>query len=383
MSANPPVTTIPKQRVLLVDDSRIVRTTIARLIRKSFDVREEADGEAGWQAISSDPSIVVVFSDIQMPKLDGFALLERIRTSQDPRIKSVPVIVISGDEDDATKKRAKAAGANDFITKTTDGTEILARIDNLLHLVEAKQQLAVSKEAIDQTTTRDPITGTFTPHFLATEGTKHFSHARRHGGPLSVLVFQVDTHAENVEKVGKAVADQLLARIAKLVMGTLRIEDTIGRTGEANFAVIFPGTSSQQALAFARRMHEQLEKAQVNYRGQVLKIGASMGLSALDVDTATSIEELMKLAQQRLSDAANRKAQQRIVNQDEVSLVKPVSLPSDIDRAVQVIEHANAEQLGDAASEVLRRMLPFLVAVCRKLNVEIPLDKITQAIRPK
>ncbi|HKV86892.1 MAG TPA: response regulator, partial [Candidatus Dormibacteraeota bacterium] len=74
-----PSTTIPKQRVLLVDDSRIVRTTVSRLIRKSFDVREEADGEAGWQAISSDPSIVVVFSDIQMPKLDGFGLIERMR----------------------------------------------------------------------------------------------------------------------------------------------------------------------------------------------------------------------------------------------------------------------------------------------------------------
>jgi diguanylate cyclase (GGDEF)-like protein len=380
MSANPP-SQMQKQRVLLVDDSRIVRTTIARLIRKTFDVREEADGEAGWQAISSDPSIVVVFSDIQMPKLDGFGLLERMRTSPDPRIKSMPVIVISGDEEDATKKRARAAGANDFITKTTDGTEIVSRIDNLLHLVEAKQQLVATKQAVDQTATRDPITGVFTPHYLATEGTKHFSHARRHGGSLSVLVFQVDTHAENTEKVGKAVADQLLARIAKLVMGTLRSEDTMGRLGEASFAVVFSGTSSQQAMAFARRMNEQLEKAQVNYRGQVLRINASMGLSALDVDAASSIEELMKLAQQRLKDAANRKAQQRIVNQDELSLVKPVSLPSDIERAVQVIENAKAEQLGDAASEVLRRMLPFLVAVCRKLNVEIPLDKITQAMR--
>src|SRR5258705_6918947 len=151
MSSIPGISTqIPKQRVLLVDDSRIVRTTLSRLIRKTFDVREEADGEAGWQAISTDPSIVVVFSDIQMPKLDGFALLERIRTSQDPRVKSIPVIVISGDEDDSTKKRARAAGANDFITKTTDGTEILSRIDNLLHLVEAKQQLVVTKEAVDQ-----------------------------------------------------------------------------------------------------------------------------------------------------------------------------------------------------------------------------------------
>ena len=381
MSSAPPATTIPKQRVLLVDDSRIVRTTIARLIRKSFDVKEEADGEAGWQAIANDPSIMVVFSDIQMPKLDGFGLLERIRSSQDPRVKSIPVIMISGDEEDATKKRARAAGANDFITKTTDGTEILSRIDNLLHLVEAKQQLVVSKQAIDQTVTRDPITGTFTPHYLVTEGAKHFSHARRHGGSLSVLAFQIETYGEITEKVGKAVADQLLARIAKLVMGTLRAEDSMGRTADAGFAVVFPGTSSQQALAFARRMHEQLERAQVTYREQVLKIRSSMGLAALDVDAASSIEELMKLARQRLQDAANRKAQQRIVNQDEVSLVKPLNLPSDIDRAVQVIENANADQLGDAASEVLRRMLPFVVAVCRKLNVEIPLDKVTQAIR--
>ena len=381
MSSNPPVTTIPKQRVLLVDDSRIVRTTIARLIRKSFDVREEADGEAGWQAISTDPSIVVVFSDIQMPKLDGFGLLERIRGSQDSRVKTIPVIVISGDEEDATKKRARAAGANDFITKTTDGTEILSRIDNLLHLVEAKQQLVVSKQAIDQTATRDPVTGTFTPHYLVTEGGKHFSHARRHGGSLSVLMFHIDTYTEIADKVGKAVADQLLGRIAKLVMGTLRAEDSMGRTSEAGFTVVFPGTSSQQALAFARRMHEQLQKAQVTYREQVLRIGASIGLAALDVDTVSTVEELMKLAQQRLKDAAQKKAQQRIVNQDEVNLVKLRSLPSDIERAVQVIENANADQIGDSSSEILRRILPFIVGVCRKLNVEVPLDKITQALR--
>ena len=382
MSSNPggPPSQIPKQRVLLVDDSKIVRSTLARLIRKSFDVREEVNGEAGWQAIATDPSIGVVFSDIQMPVLDGFALLDRIRQSEDPRIKGMPVIVISGDEDDATKKRARAAGANDFITKTTDGTEILSRIDNLLHLVEAKQQLVASKEAIDQTATRDPVTGTFTPHYLVTEGAKHYSHARRHGGQLAVLTFRMDSHGEIAEKVGKNVADQLLARVAKLVMGTLRADDSIGRTAETTFTVIFPGTSSQQALAFARRMHEQLEKAQVNYRDQVLKIRTSIGLAALDVDTVASIEELMKMAQQRLQDSASRKAQ-RSADQEEASPLKPVTLPGDIDRAVQVIEHADAQQLGEASNEVLRRMLPFLLAVCRRLNVELPLDKITQALR--
>jgi hypothetical protein len=127
-------------------------------------------------------------------------------------------------------------------------------------------------------------------------------------------------------------------------------------------------------------MHEQLDKAQVNYRDQVLKIRTSIGLAALDVDTVASIEDLMKMAQQRLQDAASRKAQ-RVVDQNEASPLKPATLPSDIDRAVQVIEHADAQQLGDAASEMLRRMLPFLLAVCRRLNVELPLDKITQALR--
>src|SRR5467141_1175565 len=383
MSSNPGgsvSTQIPKQRVLLVDDSKIVRTTLARLIRKSFDVREEANGQAGWEAISTDPSIVVVFSDIQMPVLDGFALLERIRQSEDQRIRSLPVIVISGDEDDATKKRARAAGANDFITKTTDGTEILSRIDNLLHLVEEKQQLVVTKQAIDQTVTRDPVTGAFTPHYLVTEGGKHYSHARRHGGPLAVLTFRMDSYGEIAEKVGKNVADQLLARIAKLVMGTLRAEDSMGRTAEATFAVIFPGTSSQQALSFARRMHDQLDKAQVTYRDQVLKIRTSIGLAARDVDTVASIEDLMKMAQQRLQDAASRKAQ-RTVDQDEPRPLKPATLPGDVERAVQVIEHADAQKLGEAASEMLRRMLPFLLAECRRLNVELPLDKITQALR--
>lgn len=373
---------IPKQRVLIVDDSKIVRTTISRLVRKSFDVREEINGEAGWQAITTDPAIVVVFSDIQMPGLDGFGLLERVRNSQDQRVREMPVIMISGDEDDATKKRARAAGANDFITKTTDGTEILSRIDNLLHLVEAKHQAAASQRAVEKTATHDPLTGAFTPHYLVTEGRKHFSHARRHGVPLSVLVFRVDTYGDISQKVGKSVADQLLARIAKLIMGTLRAEDSMGRTAEATFTVIFSVTSSQQALAFARRMNEQLEQAQVSYRGQVLKIRASMGLAALDVDTVASIEDLMKLALQRLQDAATRKAQR--VGQDEVSAPKPAAaLPADVERAVQVLENVSAERLGEAADEVLRRVLPFLQAVCRRLNVDLPADKIVQALKSR
>jgi diguanylate cyclase (GGDEF)-like protein len=338
---------------------------------------------------------MVVFSDIPMPELDGFGLLERIRKSEDPRVKGMPVIVISGDEDDATKKRARAAGANDFITKTTDGTEILSRIDNLLHMVEAKQKLAVSTKTHEQTTKtleqttktleqtaiRDPVTGAFTPHFLVTEGNKHFAHARRHGGPLSVVAFRIETYGDIAKKAGKNVADQLLARLAKLVTGTLRTEDSLGRVGEATFAVVFNGTSSQQALAFASRLQEQLAKAQVTYQNQVFKFATSIGLAALDTDAAVkSVEDLMKLALQRLQDPASQKAPPAVA---QAAPKKVLELPIDIEIAVKAIEGTNPEQLGEAGNEVLHRLLPFLLAACRRLNVELPVDKIVQALKSR
>jgi hypothetical protein len=53
----------------------MVRATIIKLIKGRFDVREEGDGEAGWQTLMLDPGIQVLISDLSMPKLDGYGLL--------------------------------------------------------------------------------------------------------------------------------------------------------------------------------------------------------------------------------------------------------------------------------------------------------------------
>lgn len=373
---------IPEKRVLIVDDSKFVRTTFNRILSASFAVRECADGEAGWQAIETDPSIVMVVSDLDMPKLDGFGLLERVRGSADARVKALPIIVISGNQNEAAKKRARDLGANDFVSKEADAPEVLSRIDNLLRLVKASTDLEQTKQVIEQTVTHDPLTGTFTPHYLMTEGRKHFAHARRHGGLLSVMAFRIDSYAEVVKSAGKDVADQLLARIAKLVSGNLRTEDSIGRANETTFIVVSAGAGAAQVMAFARRMYEQLSKAQVAYRGQPLKIVSSFGVATLAQDTAASIEELMKLALQRLQRAGSGK-EARIVGGEEITLVKPASLPSDIERAVQVLEQANAERLGEASNEVLRRLLPFLQGAFKRVKIDLPVDKITSILSRK
>jgi two-component system cell cycle response regulator len=373
---------IPEKRVLIVDDSKFVRTTFNRILSASFAVREVADGEAGWQAIETDPSIVMVVSDLDMPKLDGFGLLERVRGSQDARIKAIPIIIISGNQNEGAKKRARDMGANDFVSKEADAPEVLSRIDNLLRLVKASTDLEQSKQVLEQTVTNDPLTGTFTPHYLMIEGRKHYSHSRRHGGLLAVMAFRIDSYSEVSQKIGKDVADQLLARIAKMVTGTLRAEDSIGRAAENTFIVISTGAGASQVMSFARRLYQQLQSAQVAYRGAPLKILTSFGI-ATPQDTANSIEDLIKLALQRLQKAGGSK-DDRIVAGDEISVVRSATLPGDIDRAVQVLEQANAERLGEASDEILRRLLPFLRTAFRRVKIELPVDKISALLtKPK
>jgi two-component system, cell cycle response regulator len=391
---------IPDKKVLIVDDSKFVRTTFNRILSASFAVRECADGEAGWQAIETDPSIVMVVSDIDMPKLDGFGLLERVRGSKDQRIKEMPIVIISGNQNEAAKKRARDMGANDFIAKEADAPEVLSRIDNLLRLVKASHDLEANKQVIEQTVTHDPLTGTFTPHCLMTEGRKHYSHARRHASLLSVMAFRIDNYPEVSQKVGKDVADQLLAKIAKLVSGNLRAEDSIGRAAETTFIVISTSAGAAEVMGLARRIQEQLQKAQVAYRGQALTVVSSFGVASLTTDTANTIEDLMKVALQRLQRAGASKGErivgaepapapalgERSIGVAEILVrppPKPAGLPGDIETALKVFERSNAERLGDASSEVLLRLLPFLQSAFKHASIDLPWDKIATLLKTK
>jgi len=248
---------VDKPRVLIVDDSKAIRAAVAKVIRSFFDTCEAADGEAGWAEIERDPSIAVVISDLGMPRLDGFGLLQRIRSASSQRIRELPFLVLSGDEDDATRRRARDEGANDFISKKIRGVEAVARIDNLLRLVQAKHDLEASHHALkvdDDDQMWDQLTGAFTAGYLVTEGEKHFADARKQGTPLSVVSLRIDNYGGIAQKFGQASAGPLLGRLVKLLQAMLRGEDAVGRTGEALFTVLLPGTAAEQAVVIAQRL---------------------------------------------------------------------------------------------------------------------------------
>jgi two-component system, chemotaxis family, chemotaxis protein CheY len=112
--------------ILTVDDSRTMRDMLRMaLVEAGFNVLQAEDGVHGLEVLqSSTPDVIV--TDINMPKMDGFGLIEAVR--KDTRYRRVPILVLTTESDMAKKMRAKEAGATGWIVKPFEPSKLIAAI---------------------------------------------------------------------------------------------------------------------------------------------------------------------------------------------------------------------------------------------------------------
>lgn len=123
----------PRHRVplvLVVDDDESARFLIGTVLQQAgYRVTDAADGESGLALFrGQSPDLVVL--DVQLPGMDGYAVCRELR--REPRGRDMPVLMVSGHEDEASIRRAHEAGANDFIVKTSGWRAFAERVAQLL-----------------------------------------------------------------------------------------------------------------------------------------------------------------------------------------------------------------------------------------------------------
>jgi CheY-like chemotaxis protein len=102
---------VTKRKVLVADASKVVRASLAKQLAEHFDVREEASGESAWQTLVLDSAIVGVVAGVNLNRLDGLGLLERVRDSKLARIKSLPFfLVVSSSFGESQRHLARQRG---------------------------------------------------------------------------------------------------------------------------------------------------------------------------------------------------------------------------------------------------------------------------------
>jgi CheY-like chemotaxis protein len=115
--------------ILVVDDSPTIRAVVNKSLANDFTIVQASDGDDAWDYLLANNDVELVVTDLMMPNLDGYGLIERIRSDKAPiYLAGIPIIVVTTLEDANAKLRALVCGANDFITKSTDAAELQARV---------------------------------------------------------------------------------------------------------------------------------------------------------------------------------------------------------------------------------------------------------------
>jgi two-component system cell cycle response regulator len=322
-------------RVLIVDDSRMVRASLIKQIRDKFDVREEVDGEAGWQSLLLDPTIEVVISDIGMPRLDGFGLLARIRGSRLSRVNALPVLIISGEDENEARMKAQSMGATDFITKGTPRVELVARIEALVKLAQTRRELEESREQL----------------------------VRRNRGDVSVMVVQVDGYDKLCESYGHSVGQLVHRKLSKLLSAKVRKEDTIAHLAEGQFAVISPSADLDACGAFALRLRRAIDTIVMTYKEHRIRISLTIGLASAHGDPNLSLEELLQLAASRVADGSLLGGNRVVSESGEITaenIGRFSRLAVSVDHALTQIRTGSKEEARKRLRELVYTVMPLL-----------------------
>jgi serine phosphatase RsbU (regulator of sigma subunit) len=129
-----------RQRIVLIDDSANDLAVTRRFLeRRGYDVATALSGEEGLRlaAVTPPPDAIVV--DYRMPVMDGFEVARRIKS--DPRLQTIPVLMLTGADSAQRVVEGLGAGADDFVTKGSDFEILFARLQALLRVKNYQDQL--------------------------------------------------------------------------------------------------------------------------------------------------------------------------------------------------------------------------------------------------
>jgi len=149
----------------------------------------------------------------------------------------------------------------------------------------------------------DSLTGLLSRHAFFDNANNYVSLSKREKKPFSVLIIDLDHFKQINDRYGHPAGDAVLKLFADVVNSVARRSDIVGRLGGEEFAVVLPSTGSGEALEFAGRLHQAIDKAVLKFNGSAIRYTASIGLTEFDTDSEDSIDDLLARADLALYQA--------------------------------------------------------------------------------
>lgn len=120
--------------ILIVDDSNTARASVEYTLKKgSYEVLSADDGTTGLEVLGKSPTIDMIITDLNMPKMDGIEFIKNVRKFD--QYKYTPILMLTTESQGEKKMEGKAAGASGWLVKPFNPTQLLDVVKRFLNWV--------------------------------------------------------------------------------------------------------------------------------------------------------------------------------------------------------------------------------------------------------
>jgi diguanylate cyclase (GGDEF)-like protein len=236
-----------QREILLIEDHADTREALAWLLEQhGYAVRTADNGATALDEATRRPPDLVI-TDLAMPMLSGFDLLQKFREL--PTLADVPVIVVSGHADIDKRVAGLDLGADDFLSKPVHSDELLARVRR--QLLRADRQREVARQSMV-----DALTNVLNRRGLENFYARELERSRDEGRVIAVMVIDLNGFKRINDTWGHAAGDNALCAVTRALQDALRASDRIGRMGGDEFAIVLPDVRSDDCVLLARRVRQ-------------------------------------------------------------------------------------------------------------------------------
>jgi diguanylate cyclase (GGDEF)-like protein len=245
--------TPPRTRalVLVVDDQATNIEVLAKLLEAEYDVMFAIDGaQAVALALTESPDLILL--DVMMPWLDGYDVCRVLREL--PATAGIPIVFLTGLDDDAAESRGLDLGAVDYLTKPFSAAIVRARVRNQVALKQTRDELA-------RLATTDGLTNVANRSRFDDVLERECRRLARTGGQLGVIMIDIDFFKQYNDTYGHVAGDACLQRVAAaLTESRCRGADLVARYGGEEFVCSLPDTPPSGVFFVAHRMQASVAR---------------------------------------------------------------------------------------------------------------------------
>ncbi len=290
-----PVPELPISAIVC-EASQVQRSILSGMLKQvGFNVTTTSTCEETIACLNAQPTDLVV-TGIEFDGMSGLDLCRHVKSA--PSLAHVYTIIVTASSKKDRVVESLDSGADDFLRKPYDQSELKARLRAASRIVRMQQHL----KALADT---DPLTGAANRRSFLRRLKDEVARAKRYTSPLAIAVVDLDHFKQINDTFGHAIGDDVIVASVQSFVAGLRTHDLVGRLGGEEFALLMPETTGEMAASVAERLRQSIEEMKIgDGKGGFVPVTASFGIASSAAQDETA-ERLLQLADEALYEAKN------------------------------------------------------------------------------